>query len=49
MRRTVARRGPKAPRKSTLPIRPGYVNLANQVGSVPFRSAAAVGTPIPFM
>jgi hypothetical protein len=35
--------------KSTLPMRPGYVNLANQVGSVPFRSSAAVGTPVPFM
>jgi len=25
------------------------VNLANQVGSVPFRGNASVGTPVPFM
>ncbi len=34
---TVARRGAVAPlRESTLPIGPSYVNLANQVGAVPF-------------
>jgi hypothetical protein len=27
----------------------GYVNLANQVGAVPSRGDAAVGTPAPFM
>jgi hypothetical protein len=32
-----------------LPMQPGYVNLANQVGSVPLRGSAAVGTPVPFM
>jgi len=35
--------------QSTLPICPSYVNLANQVGSVPFVGNASVGTPVPFM
>jgi hypothetical protein len=36
-------------RESTLPIGTSYVNLANQVGSVPFFGNASVGTSVPFM